>query len=100
MKDLFLEYLWTPLVALFAFLWNETSKVKEEVKEVKIAVAEHETQIETIITAVDEARNSRKEIFDKVDATRIESTTQAENIRKEQREDFKEIRKLIAGIGK
>lgn len=104
MKDqiwqLLLEYLWTPLVAAFAFLWSLTTKVQEEVKEVKIVVAEHETQIETILTAVDEARTSRREIYDKVDATRVEATTQAETIRKEQREDFKEIRELISSIGK
>lgn len=98
--ELLLEYLWTPLVGAIGFLWHLTSAVKDEVKEVKIIVAEHDTQIETILTAVDEARVSRKEIYDKVHATRVEATTQVETIRKEQREDFKEIRELISSIGK
>lgn len=104
MKDtivgLFFEYLWTPLIAAFGFLWHTTAKVQEEVKEVKVGLAECETQIGTILTAVDEARTSRKEIFDKVDATRVEATNQVETIRKEQREDFKEIRDMISTIGK
>ena len=97
MKDqawqLLLEYLWTPLIAAIAYVWAHLHTVDKR-------VAECETQIETIVTAVDEARVSRKEIYDKVDATRVEATSQVETIRKEQREDFKEIRDLIAGIGK
>lgn len=104
MKDtivgLFFEYLWTPLIAAFGFLWHTTAKVQEEVKEVKIGLAECETQIDTILTAVGEARNSRKEIYDKVEDVRTELTDQHSNLRKEQREDFKEIRDMISTIGK
>ena len=66
----------------------------------KVDVTECQTLIETMSTAVDEARTSRKEIYDKVDATRVEGTKLVAEIRKEQREDFKEIRDLIATIGK
>lgn len=104
MKDtllgFFLEYLWTPLIAAFGFLWYTTAKAQEEVKEVKISVAGCETQIDAILTAVDEARTGRKEIYDKVETVRSELTHQHSTLRKEQREDFKEIRKLIATIGK
>jgi len=91
--EILIEYLWTPLVAAFGYLWASLHKVDKRVKAC-------ETQIETIVTAVDEARTSRKEIYDKVDATRVEATSQVAEIRKEQRADFKEIRDLIASIGK
>ena len=97
MKDqawqLLLEYLWAPIIGAIGFVWAHLHTVDKR-------VTECETQIETIVTAVDEARTSRKEILNKVDATRVEATTQVETIRKEQREDFKEIRDLIATIGK
>lgn len=88
-----MEYIWTPLVGAFGYLWLHLHKVD---KRVQVC----ETQIDTITDIAEAASVSRKEIYDKVDATRIESTKQVETIRKEQREDFKEIRDLIAGIGK
>jgi hypothetical protein len=88
-----MEYLWTPLVALFGYLWASIHKVEKK-------VVEHDTQIETILTAVDEARSSRKEIYDKVDTVRLELTEQHNTLRKEQREDFKDLHNAIAKIGK
>jgi len=90
--ELILEYLWTPLLVLFGYLWRSIHRVEKK-------VVEHDTQIDTILTAVNEARKSRKDIFDHVEQNRKEFTQQTTVLRKEQREDFKEIREAIAKIG-
>jgi len=86
--ELILQYVWAPIAVWLAGL----SKVLHS-HGTKMAAME--TTQENLSTAVDEARSSRKEIYDKVETVRTELTQQHEVLRKEQREDFKEIRDLI-----
>ncbi len=91
--ELILQYIWAPamawLVGVSKVLHGHGNKI-----------AAMETTQENLSTAVDEARGSRKEIYDKVETVRTELTAQHEVLRKEQREDFKEIRDLIVNGNK
>lgn len=91
--QLFMEYLWAPILALFAYLWTAVHRVEKK-------TTEHDVQIGAIVTAVAEAKTSRKEIYDKVETVRAESSAQHSTLRKEQREDFKELRELVSTLKK
>lgn len=86
--ELVLQYIWAPigawLVATTKVLYRHGN-----------SIATIQTTQESLSTAVEEARTSRKEIYDKIETTRTELTQQQETLRKDQREDFKEIRDLI-----
>jgi hypothetical protein len=97
MKDqawaLIVEYFWAPVVGALTYVWAR-------IHGVDMRVASCEIQIDTIVTSVDEAKISRREIYDKIETVRSELGEQHVILRKEQRADFKEIRTLIASIGK
>jgi hypothetical protein len=86
-----MEYLWAPAAALFVYFWSWVHRVDNR-------VASCEVQIDTIVAAVDRAQSARREIYDKVESVRADLTKQHSTLRKEQREDFKEIRKLVATL--
>ena len=87
------EYLWAPLVPVAVWLWTMLHRHDKEISEVQTAQ-------EGLTAAVDEARTSRKAIYDKIETVRTELSTQHEQLRKDQRDDFKDLHKAIAGLGK
>ncbi len=91
--ELILQYMWTPLVALAVGFYKILHRHERE-------IANCAASQENLMTSVDEARQSRKEIYDRVDSVRTDLTAQHTKLRDEQREDFKEIRKMIGLIGK
>lgn len=86
--ELVLQYVWAPIAAWLVGLSKLLHGHGKDIATIKA------TQ-ENLSTAVEEARSSRKDIFDKIETTRTELTSQHETLRREQREDFKEIRDLI-----
>ena len=86
--ELVLQYIWAPIAAWLVALSKLLHGHGKDIATIR-------TNQENLSTAVEEAKTSRKEIFNKIESTRTELTTQHETLRKEQREDFKEIRDLI-----
>lgn len=86
--ELVLQYVWAPIAAWLVGI----SRVLHGHGK---SLASMQATQHNLSTAVEEARSSRKDIFDKIETTRTELTQQHETLRKEQREDFKEIRDLI-----
>lgn len=87
------DYLWAPLVPVAFWLWRMLHRHDKE-------IGECQTAQEGLTAAVDEARESRKEIYDKIETVRTELTGQHEQLRKDQREDFKDLHTAITGLGK
>jgi len=90
--ELIITYMWTPLVVVAAGFYRILARHDREIT----AMA---TTQESLANDVIDARKSRSAIFDKVEQNRKEFTEQTTELRKEQREDFKEIRDLIGKIG-
>lgn len=86
-----LEYLWTPLVAAFLYLWAQVHKTDKRLHSCEL-------QLSTITTGMKDAKAGRKQIYDRVESVRAELGKDHAKLRDDQREDFKEIRELIAGM--
>jgi hypothetical protein len=86
-----MQYLWTPLVLVLVGVWK---MLHRHDKEIAACVAAHEG----LAQSTEEAKGSRKEIYDKIETVRKDLTAQHTTLRKEIREDFKETRKAIASL--
>ena len=92
--ELVLQYVWAPIAAWLVGLSKLLHGQGRDLATIK-------TTQENLSAAVEEAKNSQKDILDKVETVRTELTAQHNTLRVEQREDFKEIRDLIInGNGK
>jgi hypothetical protein len=91
--DAILNYLWTPLVLAAGKLWH---KSHNNTKDIESLADSHET----LRKEITDAKVSRTAIYDKIEAVRMELAGQHATLRKEQREDFQEVRKAISNIGK
>jgi hypothetical protein len=83
-----LDWLWTPLLALFAALWQ---KAHRNSVNIEILVKSHEI----LDDHIHEANDARRHIYDKIEAVRAELASQHATLRVEQRSDFKEIRDTL-----
>ena len=87
------EYLWAPLVPIAFWLWRMLHRHDRE-------IGECQTAQEGLTASVDEAREGRKQIYDKIETVRTELSEQHNQLRKDQRDDFKDLHKAITSIGK
>jgi len=87
------DNLWAPLVPVALWLWRMLHNHDKELE----ALKGHQKQIDE---SIKEGSTGRKQIYDKIESVRQELTGQHALLRKDQREDFKEIRDLIANNGK
>ncbi len=94
------QYAWTPLVAVAGVLWRILWGIQKTVSAHDAQIAVMEETCSTLKSSNDDARLARKEIFTTIADARKENETQHATLRKEQRQDFKEIRDAIAAIGK
>jgi hypothetical protein len=84
--DWITENMWAPLVPLAFWLWR--------------MIHRHDKELAVVKEAISDSSGGRKAIYDKIESVRLELASQHATLRKEQREDFKEIRDLIVNGGK
>ena len=87
----FLDWLWTPLVALFAFLYQKTHRNSTNIE---ILIQSQEA----LADQLQHMEHSRERIFDKMETVRKELSQQHSTLRSEQRADMKEIREYLTQL--
>jgi len=86
--ELILQYVWAPIVLALLAIWRMLHRHDKEIE--ACSIAHERTEI-----GLKEAKAGRKAIYDKIETVRSDLTKQHADLRKDQREDFKEIRDLI-----
>lgn len=87
----FLDWLWTPLVALFAALYQ---KVHRNSTNIEILIQSQEA----LNDQLQQMEHARERIFDKMETVRKELSQQHSTLRSEQRADMKEIREYLTQL--
>lgn len=95
----FVQFAWGLMLVPLGVIWRTVVGVQKTVGEHEAQLAVMEETCSSLSVSIDEARKAQGAIFNKIESTRVESVSQNETLRREQREDFKEIRKAIAAIG-
>lgn len=95
----YVQFAWGLMLVPLGVIWRALNGVQATVGAHEAQLAVMEETCTSLSQSIDEARKAQGAIFNKIEATRVESVSQNETLRKEQREDFKEIRKAIAAIG-
>ena len=91
--DWIIDYIWAPFVLAVAGIWRMLHRHDREIASI---ITAHDGLTEEVIKATE----GRKVIYDQIETVRGELTEQHNTLRKEQREDFKEIRDLIVNGNK
>lgn len=86
-----LDWIWTPLLAMLAALWTKSNRNSTNI-EVIVASMKHMDR------HIQEATESRRQIYEKIEAVRDELTAQHATLRQEQKNDFREIRDHLREI--
>jgi len=95
----FVQFAWGLMLVPLGVIWRALNGVQATVGDHEARIAVMQETCTSLTESVDEARKAQGAIFNKIESIRLESVVQNETLRKEQREDFKEIRKAIAAIG-
>lgn len=91
--ELILQYVWAPIVLALLAIWRMLHRHEKEIEQCSDAHVRTEIGLK-------EAKEGRKEIYDKIETVRSDLTAQHSSLRADQREDFKEIRDLISNMSK
>ena len=86
-----LDYFWAPVVTAIVALWAAIHKVDKK-------VVKQTSDLNSACEDISAFGDSCEKIYDKIDNVRKDLTEQHSTLRKEQREDFKEIRELIGSM--
>jgi hypothetical protein len=93
-----IQWAWTPLLAVAGFFWHEHTKIRDKVSKHDSNLAELKKSCEYLGEMAMESKTGREQIYSELKDVRRDLSKQHETLRREQREDFQEIRKVIAAI--